>query len=86
MKPERVTTKHAPEGHAGDVAEFKGCVKRDDEGSSRSEHHVKIEPVAGITLACEPAPLLAEGIEIDEEKEKDAEHAELDADGAARCS
>ena len=52
-------------------------------GASGAENDVKIEPVAGIALARKPSPLFAERIEIDQEKEKHAEHAELDADGAA---
>jgi hypothetical protein len=39
--------------------------------------------VTGISLAREPTPFFAEGIEIDEEKEKNAKHAELHANGAA---
>src|SRR5579863_2408418 len=38
--------KHAPESPTGDVAEFKGSVKRDDERREGSENHVKIEPMA----------------------------------------
>ncbi len=50
---------------------------------SGAEDNVKIKPVARIALAREPTPLFAERVEIDQEKEEDAEHAELHANGAA---
>jgi hypothetical protein len=69
---------------AGNIAEFEGSVKSDDERGDGTEDYVKIEPMTGIALAREPAPFLAKGIEIYDEKEQYAKQAELHAHGAAR--
>jgi hypothetical protein len=36
---------------------------------------MKIEPMPGVALAGEPSPLLSYGIKINEEEQKDPEHA-----------
>src|SRR5258708_9086123 len=74
---------HAPEGHAGDVAEFEGGMKRNDQRCCGAQDDVKIKPVAGIPLPGQPSPLFAERVEIDEEEKKHTEHAQLHSDGAA---
>src|SRR5208337_4041704 len=58
-------------------------MKRHDQGRSRPEHNVKIEPMTRVTLPSEPAPALPQWIKINEEEKKHAEHAQLHPNGSA---
>src|SRR5437763_8995718 len=82
-KPAQSNHHHAPERHAGNVAELKRGMKRDDDGGGGAEHDMEIQPVAGIPLSAEPAPLFAKRIEVDQEEHQDTQHAEPDANGPA---
>src|ERR1700675_405754 len=58
-------------------------MKCNDDWRGDAEHNVKIEPVAGISLPAQPSPALPQRVQIDEEEEQHAEHAELDPNCSA---
>src|SRR5882672_2613710 len=75
---------HDPEGHPGYPPEFEGGVQGDYHRRGRAHNDMEIEPVPGITLPAEPAPFLAQWVEINQEKQEHAEHAQVYAYRAAR--
>src|SRR5882757_9883943 len=55
-----------------------------DDGRGGAEHDVKIEPVAGISLAAQPPPALPQRVQVNEKEEQHAKHAEFDPNCSAR--
>src|SRR6266436_886018 len=75
---------HNPESHPGYPPEFEGRVQGDYQRRRRAHNDMEIEPVPGIALPAEPAPFLAQWVEINQEKQEHAKHAQVYANRATR--
>src|SRR6266478_1884048 len=82
-KPAERDRGHNPESHPDYPPEFEGGVQGDYQRRRRAHNDMEIQPVPGISLPAEPAPFLAQRVEINQEKEEHPQHAQVYANGAA---
>jgi len=59
-------------------------MQSDDQRRDGAQDDVEIQPVPGISLPAQPDPFFAQRVEINQEKQEHTEHAQVDANPAAR--
>ena len=63
--------------------ELERGVQRDDERGGEAQQHMEVQPVASQALPAEPRPVLAQGVEEDDQEHGKTKDAELDPDASA---